>query len=120
METKELKQLSMDIIDNKVFGTWNLKDPERELPMVFMVSIFFKEEQLKEMKEKEVVHLYEYYDKAGPRSVNGLPCFFSCYNINKNDWNEVVKYVKGYKRTKDKFLDEKTKNVMEDNQMSLF
>ena len=120
METKELKQLAMDIIDNKVFGTWNLKDPEKELPMVFMIYLFFDEKDRKEMIKQEIVHFYEYYNKACPMSVNGMPTFLSCRNINKNDWNEVIKYVKQYERTKNKFLDEKTKNITEENQINLF
>jgi hypothetical protein len=120
MGTKELKQLAMDIIDNKVFGTWNLKNPETEFSMVFMISFFFKEEQIDQFKKDEIIHFYEYYDKAGPRSVNGMPCFFSCKIINKENWRQVVRYVEKYERTKNKFLDEKTKTIMENNQLKLF
>lgn len=34
--------------------------------------------------------LYEYMDKAGPRSVNGYPCFFSFRWLDKRDSRRVV------------------------------
>jgi len=30
--------------------------------------------------------IYEYISKAGPRSINGYPCFFSFRILNKADW----------------------------------
>lgn len=35
---------------------------------------------------KNVGTVYEYIDKAGPRSVNGMPTFFSCRIMHTADW----------------------------------
>lgn len=37
--------------------------------------------------------IYEHYDKAGPRSVNGMPIFFSCQTLSKNDWKRCIKAI---------------------------
>ena len=33
--------------------------------------------------------LYEYYDKAGPRAINGYPIFFSCNMMSADDYERV-------------------------------
>jgi hypothetical protein len=106
MDEKELKQLAIDISENKVFGTFHMNKCEiANLSAVFMPVIFMTDEQRKESSDNNIVHFYEYYDKAGPRSVNGMPCFFSMCQINKNDWDKVVKYIKEYEVRVKSFLD---------------
>jgi len=109
MEDKELKQLAIDISENKVFGTFHMNEREIEsnISIVFMPFAFMSNEQRKEMVDKGVVHFYEYYDKAGPRSVNGMPCFFSMLHIVKEDWIKIVKYIKEYETRVSSFLDKK-------------
>jgi len=34
---------------------------------------------------------YEYMERAGPRSVNGYPSFFSMHMIRLDEWNEIVR-----------------------------
>ena len=121
MEEKELRQLAIDISENKVFGTFHMKDSEMEtnLGMVFMPFVFMSEEQRKEMIDKKVVHFYEYIDKAGPRSVNGMPCFFSMKNIIQKDWKKIVKYIKEYGIRVKSFLDKKDVGI-EPKESTLF
>jgi hypothetical protein len=108
MEEKDLKQLAIDVSENKVFGTFHMNESDsRNLSVVFMPLIFLNDEQRKEMVDDNIVHFYEYYDKAGPRSVNGMPCFFSVCRINKDDWNKTVKYIKEYEMRVKSFLDRK-------------
>lgn len=33
--------------------------------------------------------VWEYYDKAGPRGINGYPCFFSCHLMHREDWERA-------------------------------
>ena len=56
------------------------------------------------MRDRDIIHIYEYYDKAGPRSVNGMPCFMSHREISKNDWEKIVKYIKQYEIRVQSFL----------------
>jgi len=107
MDEKELKQLAIDISENKVFGTFHMNKCEiANMSTVFMPIIFMNDEQRKESANNNIVHFYEYYDKAGPRSVNGMPCFFSMHQINLRDWKKVVKYIKEYEVRVKSFLDE--------------
>jgi len=106
MDEKELKQLAIDISENKVFGTWQMNKCDiAHLYVVFMPVTFMTDEQRKELETNNIIHFYEYYDKAGPRSVNGMPCFFSLCQINENDWEKVVKYIKEYEVRVKSFLD---------------
>ena len=53
--------------------------PERDndlMPSIFIPLIFMNEEQRDDMVKKGTLHIFEYYDKAGPRSINGYPIFF--------------------------------------------
>jgi hypothetical protein len=96
---KELKQLAMDIIDDKVFGTWNMHSP-RDTYSVFMVTLFMKKKDI----PKDVVHVYEYMDKAGRWSVNGMPTFFSCNFLIKKEVAILHPYLNKYKKQKESFL----------------
>jgi hypothetical protein len=81
---EELKQLAMDIVEGRVFGTWNLSKQE-EIAMSFMALLFAGPEQAQSAIDREVVHIYEYLDKAEPRYVNGKPIFFSHHELTKQE-----------------------------------
>jgi len=120
MEEKELRQLAIDISENKVFGTFHMNKYEiNNVSMVFMVLIFMTKEQRQEMVDNKVVHLYEYYSEAGPRSVNGMPCFFSVRQIIENDWKKIVKYINEYQIKMKSFLN-KTEKKIEEQEPTLF
>ena len=108
MDEKELKQLAIDISENKVFGTFHMNKCEiANLSTVFIPVVFMSDEQRKESSDNNIVHFYEYYDKAGPRSVNGMPCFFSMFNIKEEEWKKAIKFINEYKIKVDSFLDKK-------------
>ena len=120
MEDKELRQLAIDISENKVFGTFCMNKCEiAHMGAVFMPLMFLNDKQKKEMSDNKVVHLYEYYDKAGPRSINGMPCFFSFAQINKDDWEKIVKYIKKYEIKVKSFLN-KPQDKIEEQEPTLF
>ena len=107
MEEKELRQLAIDIAENKVFGTFHMNKCEiANMSSVFMPLVFMTDEQREKMSKDKVVHLYEYYSEAGPRSVNGMPCFMSVRNIVNKDWKKIVKFIAEYNRKKTTFLNE--------------
>ena len=108
MEEKELRQLAIDIAENKVFGTFHMNKCEiANMSMVFMPLIFMTDKQRKKLSDKKVVHLYEYYHKAEKNGINGMPIFMSMMNIVQKDWNKIVKYIAEYKIKVKGFLNKK-------------
>ena len=77
------------------------------LPVVFLPLAFMDEKQRQKLVDENVIHFYEYVDQAGPRSINGMPSFFSARNINQEEWEKVVKYIKEYETRVSSFLDKK-------------
>ena len=106
MEEKELRQLAIDIEERKVFGTFNMSINDMNcLQSVFMPIAFMNEEQRQKFIKNDIIHFYEYYDKAaGKMSINGMPCFGSMRSINKQDWEKVVRYIKEYQVKVKSFL----------------
>ena len=80
LSEEELIKLSQDIKENLVFGTWNMKDSNEDLFIVFPMLRFVKSEEL-----GDIGHFYGYYRDAAPRSCNGLPIFLYFYFINHED-----------------------------------
>ncbi len=121
MEEKELRQLALDIAENKVFGTFHMNENEiNHLHVVFMPFIGVDAKRAKEMSDNDIIHVYEYYDKAGPRSVNGMPCFFSMNQINQTDWKKIRQYIDEYRIKKNSFLDKKEVGPKVDDGPTLF
>lgn len=49
---------------------------------------------LAQFKEDDVGTIWEYYNKAGARSINGYPCFFSLHVMCKKDWEKAIKAIR--------------------------
>lgn len=81
---EELNQLAIDIEAGRVFTDRHLRNAD-ELPMVFMVLALMKPDQMEEIEKTDIGMVYEYLDKAGPCSMNGLPCFFSMHYLTTSD-----------------------------------
>ena len=107
MDTKELKQLAADIVENKVFGTFHMgKDHMGSMNSVFLPLVFMEEKDKQEMSDNKIVHLYEYHSEATSFAVNGWPCFLSFRQISKDDWTKLIEYMKEYEEKVKTFLDE--------------
>ena len=102
---KELKKLAVDAVDGKIFGTWNMKESD-SLEIVFMPIALMDDNSRQGLIDKDVFHIYEYIDKAGPRSINGLPIFSSFKGISKEEWDQTVLFIEEYKNKKKEFLEE--------------
>ena len=100
---QELKQLAIDIIEGKVFGTWNLKHPE-DVGSIFMGMIFLDSEQKKKLVSDNIVHFYEYLDKAGPLSVNGMPTFFNMHLLAEEEVDILQSLIEQFRKQKEVFL----------------
>jgi len=87
LSEQEIGQLAKDIAMNLVFTSDHVRREERDniLGMVFMPIALGGLSDLSEEARKDVGMVYEYYDKAGPRSINGYPIFFSFRIVNVKD-----------------------------------
>ncbi len=102
MKFSEQKQLALDIVDGKVFGTWSISQEDYALlPVIFLPLAFMELSKIK----KDVVHIYEYVDKAGLRGVNGYPTFMSCRLLKKSDAEALVPIIEQLKQQRKDFLE---------------
>ena len=87
LSEQELSQLAKDIAMNLVFTSNHIRgyDVSSTIGMVFMPVLFGAFSDMTEEARKDIGMLYEYYDKAGPRAVNGYPIFWSFRILNAKD-----------------------------------
>lgn len=96
-----LKQLAQDILDGKVFTPASLRDGERDaytMRMIFLPLMLAEGETLERIREAGMI--YEYMDKAGPRSINGYPVFFSMKTLSKEDMNVMIGFMEELERSR--------------------
>jgi len=106
LDEKKLRELAMDICDGKIFHD-RMIGPDRLRQDVGMVFMPFALGALEGLKPKTIGLMYEYYDKAGPRSVNGMPCFFSFRILHRNNLDDLQKYMEEIDYFKSKFMGNK-------------
>ena len=87
LSPQELSTFIEDMINNKIFCLHHIREEEmlRMGSMVFMPIAFGAKFSPEE--EQNIGTIYEYWDQAGPRSINGYPCFFSMRVLHKDDWD---------------------------------
>ena len=108
----ELKSLAIDIAEGKVFTDRHLTDQPDMIGSVFMVIGLGGIDQEK-VESGEIDMIYEYIDQAGPRSINGLPCFFSCKYLSKDNVNILNGFYQEYIEMKNKFMNETETDTQE-------
>ncbi len=100
---EDLRQIAVDIHDGKIFTTNHLPREDVNLvPLVFMPLAFMGQDQLEQMQDVSLI--YEYIDKAGPRSVNGYPAFMSMQALRHEEAERMWKFYESYKTMKDQFM----------------
>jgi hypothetical protein len=84
---QELEQLAQDIVGGRVFHTMyhDVEKAGLSLHAVFMPLIFMESEWHDWIKTNDIGGFYEYMAKAGPRSCNGMPTFFSMKMMSVDD-----------------------------------
>ncbi|GAH55011.1 unnamed protein product [marine sediment metagenome] len=90
---EELKQIAVDLFHGKLFTDRHLQRVE-DLTMVFMPFIFMAAKDIRKLKKDPPGMIFEYRDKAGSRSVNGMPMFFSCQMLTQDDTKAVLELCK--------------------------
>lgn len=88
MTDAEITTLARDIVTNRVFVSDQLHS-QKDLELVFPVILFMKKKALQELLDGGVFAFYEYLERAAPRTVNGLPMFFSCRWLTKDEYQHV-------------------------------
>jgi hypothetical protein len=83
---KAIKELALAVRAGSVFGTWNFRESEKNMiGTVFMAFMLMNSIQKKILVRDGIFHLYEFMDKAGPRSINGYPIFYSFHMLDRDD-----------------------------------
>ncbi len=96
----ELRQLALDYVDGKMFTDKQIPEYDQHLIFsIFMPLTFIKDDQWKEFV-KDLGMVYEYFDQAGMRSINGYPMFMSLRYLNREDTEKLRGYV-------DKLIDQR-------------
>jgi len=93
MKKEDLKQLACDMNKGLVFTDREVQPP-RLILTVFMPLLFLDGDK---KWSDQVGLIYEYYDKAGPRGVNGMPTFMSMRVVPKEDMSALVEYMQKYR-----------------------
>jgi hypothetical protein len=94
-----LKQIAMDFVDNKIFSTAQMDASD------FVVGIFVPLALFQNASGwlQDAALVFEYYAKAGPICINGMPTFLSCRKIVLHDWPSFQHYVREYSKLKEQF-----------------
>lgn len=91
-----MKQLAIDWLGGRIFTDRHCQRPE-DIPLAFMPLALMKPSDMKQLQAANLGLLYEYFDKAGPRSINGMPIFMSMSMLTQDDTNEVLRLVRALK-----------------------
>lgn len=91
MPDEDLRQLARDLYGRRVFTDWHC-GCVNDVLMVFMPIGLGGLSDLTSEEFGQIGMIYEYIDKAGPRSINGMPMFFSCNYLSRGDTEKVIAY----------------------------
>jgi hypothetical protein len=85
---EDLRKFVLEFMGGAIYTSAQVHRIE-DVPMVFMPILFglFKDWTEDDMKQVGVI--WEYYDKALPRSINGMPVFTSCHLMHVEDWKRA-------------------------------
>jgi hypothetical protein len=103
MTDDELKILAVDIVDQKVFGSWMLPEAKLSLiPNIFLSYGVRGEEKLPD----DTSCLYQYFDKALQRlpPLDGYPTFLYYQVLTHEDRERLVPMIERYKSMKQEFM----------------
>lgn len=99
-EDEQLKKLAFDIFCGHVFTDRHVKHPS-DMPLVFVPLMLLTGELAKKLADDPPGLIYQYYDEAGPRSVNGMPIFFSFRYLSKEKTARMFQFYEQFKQMKD-------------------
>lgn len=86
---QELEQIAVDYRAGRIFTDRDCNTVE-EVTLCFMPLTLMTRAQMDGLKAQKPGLIYEYYDAAGPRSINGRPCFTSFRFLTEEEAAAVV------------------------------
>ena len=92
MTDDELREFVCAFVDGRIFTAHQVQN-EGMIPQVFMPLALGALAQYQPETLTEIGTVYEYLNKAGPMSINGMPTFFSCRFVHVKDWERAQKAV---------------------------
>ncbi len=90
---EEVKQIAVDLFHGKLFTNRHCQRPQ-DVMMVFMPLGLMEPKAFRKLQKDPPGMIFEYLDKAGPRSINGMPGFFSCQMLSQDDTKTVFEIYK--------------------------
>jgi len=83
----DLREFILAMCDNRVFSSAHMNEHESiHIGMVFLPIALGALAEYDPESLKRIGVIYEYYDQALPRCVNGMPIFPSMRMLNRPDW----------------------------------
>jgi hypothetical protein len=89
---EELRQFVDDALSGRIFTSAQCSPDE--IRMVFLPVVFGAFAGMSEEELEKVGVIYERVEHRGPRSINGLPQFFSFRILSRADWERVIPVLK--------------------------
>lgn len=90
MSQDERRKFVIDWLAGRVFTSAHVRD-HGDLRMIFMpLGLFPVFANWEEDDLKKIGVIWEYTKEAGPRSINGYPCFFSLRIMHREDWDRCA------------------------------
>lgn len=103
MSPADIKQLAIDVVEGKVFGSWMIPPEDLDLlERIFMPLALAKTEELPD----DISVVYEYRSKASGLAINGYSVFLSFHYLGQSDRELLVKEMDLYQKFKTQFLAE--------------
>lgn len=96
---EELKQIARDLFHGKILTTRHqaLIDNPGDISHVFMPLLFLAPELRERFQKQSPAMIFEYLEKAGPRTLNGMPMFMSMQWLDKEEDEKVMEYYRKLK-----------------------
>lgn len=98
----DLKTIAIDLYEGRIF-TSDMVGPHNTAGLIFMPLLFGAFKDKTEDEKKDIALIYEYYDKAGPRGINGKPIFTSLQWLNREEFALMIPFFEAYKKLKEEF-----------------
>ncbi len=87
----EIANLALGIFQNRIFTSLQVAPEDQSLiKTIFMPLAFLDAESAKRMHDENVSLIYANMSDAGPRSLNGYPCFMEANWLNREDAGRVL------------------------------
>jgi hypothetical protein len=91
----DLREFIRDYLAGRIYTSAQIPEYEmRNLAMVFMPLALGALAEWSQAEFGQIGIFWEYLDKAGPRSINGMPGFFSFHMMHVEDWDRARKVIR--------------------------